>query len=630
MCGIAGCLGPPGHRDELDARIGAMTHTLRHRGPDHGSTYVDAAHGVALGHRRLSVLDRSPAGHQPMVSACGRYVITSNSEIYNFELLRRQLEGRGHSFRGRSDTEVLLAAVVEWGVWGALERCNGMFAFALWDRESNALHLARDRFGEKPLYYGWAGQSFVFGSELNALRAHPSFVGEIDREALAIYLSTSCVPAPFTIYENVFKLLPGHALTVRGHGARPEPRSFWSPRAVAEHGAADRFRGSFEDAAEELDALIDDAVAMRMHADVGVGAFLSGGVDSSSVVAAMQRSRTTPVRTFAIGFADHELDEAAHAKAVAHHLGTDHTELYVTPRMALDVIERLPNLYDEPFADSSQIPTAVISTLARTQVTVALSGDGGDELFGGYPTFSQAEHVWHRMARVPRPLRHALAPVMRALPAAATRRWTSRPQFWSEMFPLDGPESVQATMLSPPASREPVVIGASRPTLPVNTPIARADLPSAMERVMYNKAVDYLPNDILAKVDRASMSVGLEVRAPLLDHRVFEFAARLPLEMKVRDGEGKRVLRAVLHRHVPSNLVDRPKQGFSIPLAHWLRTDFREWATPLLDPSRLRRDGFLRPRPIADRWTEHQSGEHNHARFLWNVLMFQAWLDHYG
>jgi asparagine synthase (glutamine-hydrolysing) len=627
MCGIAGCLGPPEHRDELDAKVAAMVRTLRHRGPDHEGAYVDPARGIGLGHRRLSVIDPSPAGHQPMVSACGRYVVTSNSEIYNFESLRRQLDTRGHCFRGRSDTEVLLAAIVEWGLPGALERFNGMFAFALWDAATNELHLARDRFGEKPLYYGWVGQSFLFGSELKALRAHPSFVGEVDRDALAVYLSTSCVPAPLTIYENTFKLPPGHVLTVRGSRERSEPQEFWSPRAVAERGATDRFQGSFEDAVEELDSLLGDVVTMRMKADVSVGAFLSGGIDSSSVVAAMQRSRTTPVRTFAIGFAHHALDEAAYAKAVAHHLGTDHTELYVTPKMALDVIPRIPELYDEPFADSSQIPTAMISRLARDQVTVALSGDGGDELFGGYPSFIGSTHVWRRMARIPRPLKRVVAPALRRMPAAATRRWTSRPRFWAEMLRLDGPESVHATLMSPQASRESVVIGASRPKLPVDTPYGRADLPSAMERMMYSKTFDYLPSDILAKVDRASMSVGLEVRAPLLDHRVFEFAARLPLDMKVRGTEGKRVLRAALHRHVPPNLVDRPKQGFSIPLADWLRADLREWATPLLDPSRLRDDGFFRPRPIIDRWNEHQAGSQDNAMILWNVLMFQAWLE---
>jgi asparagine synthase (glutamine-hydrolysing) len=351
MCGIAGCLGPPEHRDALEAQVAAMTNRLRHRGPDDDGTYVDPTRGIALGHRRLSVVDRSPTGHQPMASACGRYVLTSNSEIYNFESLRRQLEARGHRFRGRSDTEVLVTAIVEWGLVGALERVNGMFAFAVWDTTTGELHLARDRFGEKPLYYAWMGRNFVFGSELKALHAHASFVGEVDRDAMALFLSTSCVPAPFTIYEHTYKLPPGHVLTVRAGRERTEPRPFWSPRAVAERAAADRFVGSIDDAAEELDSLLDDVVTMKMKADVNVGALLSGGVDSSLVVAAMQRSRTSPVRTFSIGFEHPDFDEAAHAKAVARHLGTDHTELYVTLRW------RSTSSRDFPSSTTSPLPT---------------------------------------------------------------------------------------------------------------------------------------------------------------------------------------------------------------------------------------------------------------------------------
>jgi len=644
MCGICGFLDPRGGttRDELSDTVGGMAACVRHRGPDDGGAWVDEEAGVALGHRRLSIVDLSPLGHQPMQSGGGRYVVAFNGEIYNFPALRRELEGRGHRFRGHSDTEVLLAAVEEWGVEAALRRFVGMFAFALWDRAERALFLCRDRMGEKPLYYGWSGGVFLFGSELKALRAHPRWRGEVDRDALALYLRHVYVPGPYSIYRGIRKLQPGNFLRVTADETAPaEPTEYWSLREAAAAGAADPFTGSDAEAVDALDARLRDAVAQQMVADVPLGAFLSGGIDSSTVVALMQAQSATPVRTFSIGVHDRDYDEAEHARAVAAHLGTDHTELYVTSEDALGVIPRLATMYDEPFADSSQIPTFLVAQMARRDVTVSLSGDGGDELFGGYNRYFVGRRVWNRVRGVPRPLRRAMAGGLAAVPP---RGWDAlngvlparlrQPQLGNRLHKLGHvlaagrPEAIYERLVSEWTSPNDVVRGGREPLTQVTDPARRAPRDDFTERMMYLDALTYLPDDILVKVDRAAMAVSLETRVPFLDHRVVELAWRLPLGMKVRGTQGKWILRQVLDRYVPRELIERPKMGFGIPIQSWLRGPLRDWAEALLDERRLRDEGFFHPAPIRARWREHLAGSAEWQHSLWSVLMFQAWREH--
>ncbi len=670
MCGIAGFIDTPCDKAEAELRatVLGMADALRHRGPDDGGAWVDAAAGVALGHRRLAVIDLSPEGRQPMPSACGRYVIVFNGEIYNFADLRRELAGLGHRFRGHSDTEVMLAAISRWGVEPAVERFNGMFAFALWDRRERRLVLARDRLGEKPLYYGWTGGVFLFGSELKALRAHPAFRGEVDRDALALYLRHNYIPTPYAIYKGVFKLPPGTMLTVdpRNAGAVPEPKPYWSARAAAERGVAEPYPWSEAEAADELDGRLREAVRLRMVADVPLGAFLSGGIDSSTVVALMQAQSGRPVKTFSIGFREAGYDEAEHARAVARHLGTDHTELYVTPEEAMAVIPRLPALYDEPFSDSSQIPTFLVSELARRHVTVSLSGDGGDELFGGYGRYLLCRDLWRRIGWLPAAGRRAVAAALAAvagwMPAVGPRgaaprvpdgarpaprvpdgafvrpdrllsrygrpgRVGDKLRKLAEVLAADSPEALYRRLVSHWKAPDRVVPGAVEPPTALTDRRRWADVPELVARLMYLDTISYLPDDILVKVDRASMGVSLEARVPLLDHRLVEFAWRLPLAMKIRDGQGKWLLRQVLYRYVPKELVDRPKMGFGVPIGAWLRGPLRDWAESLLDERRLRQEGYFDPRPIREKWMEHLSGKHDWQYYLWDILMFQAWLE---
>ena len=654
MCGITGFVDFRNNTlEEWQHVLTKMTNTLIHRGPDASGIWLDEYAGVGLGHRRLAIVDLSPTGRQPMVSASERYIIVFNGEVYNFLKLRQELERPSSPltinhlpFTGNSDTEVMLAAIEQWGLEGAVKRFVGMFAFALWDRKERVLHLVRDRLGVKPLYYGWLGRVFVFGSELKALKAHSEFCGEIDRGVLALMLRHNCIPAPYSIYKGIYKLPPGHILTLNRADTQSEPvlTAYWSAKAVAENGVANLFAGSEIEAAEHLDTLLRDAVKLRMLADVPLGAFLSGGIDSSTVVALMQAQSERPVKTFSIGFHEQGYNEAEHAKAVAKHLGTDHTELYVTPEQAMAVIPKLPALYDEPFSDSSQIPTFLVSELARQHVTVSLSGDGGDELFGGYNRYFWGQSIWQKVGWMPRGLRGAAAKAMtvlspqtweaifRRLDAVLPEKIKQRNpgdklHKLAEILAVKSPEAMYHGLVSHWKNPAGVVIGANEPPTVLTDCNRWADLPDFTLQMMYLDLVSYLPDDILVKVDRASMGVSLEARVPLLDHRVVEFAWRVPLAMKIRDGQGKWLLRQVLYKYVPKELIERPKMGFGIPVDQWLRGPLRDWAESLLDEARLRREGFFNPLPIRQKWDEHLAGKRNWQYYLWDVLMFQAWLE---
>jgi asparagine synthase (glutamine-hydrolysing) len=650
MCGIAGFLDARARSDQasLESLARRMADAQRHRGPDDAGTWADAAAGIAFGHRRLSIIDLSPEGHQPQLSADGRYVVCFNGEIYNYRSLRADLEQRGHRFRGHSDTSILLACIVEYGVAEALRRFNGMFAFALWDRRDRRLYLARDRLGEKPLYYGRLDDgTFAFASELKAIAAHPSFGGTIDRDALGLYLRHAYVPSPRCIYRGLAQLRPGTFVSVDAtsvaKGIDPRPTAYWSVREAAERGLADRFRGSTEEATEALDMLLRDAVKLRMEADVPLGAFLSGGIDSSTVVALMQAQSSRPVRTFSIGFHDAGFNEADHAKAVAQHLGTDHTELYLRPDDALAVIPRLPFIYDEPFADSSQIPTLLVSELARRHVTVSLSGDGGDELFGGYPRYPITRMLWDGIRWMPAPLRRRVAARSLATPrpvlgaafggmTPALRRLGARGEIGEKLHPAAGLMQLPTgeALYDRLIARWPdgTVLGADLPLLtPATDAAGWPAVDHLVEWMMYVDSVMYLPDDILVKVDRASMSVSLEARVPLLDHRVVELAWRLPLALRLRLGSGKRLLRRVLHRYVPRAMVERPKMGFGVPIGSWLRGPLRDWAESLLDGRRLRDEGLLDAALVRERWDDHVHARRTWDHDLWTVLMLEAWLD---
>ena len=645
MCGITGFLNPGAAGDsELRTRVCRMAEQIVHRGPDDFGAWVDSEVGLALGFRRLAILDLTMEGHQPMLSACGRYAMVFNGEVYNFKAIRQELEPRGHRFRGHSDTEVILAAISQWGVEPAIKKFVGMFAFVLWDRHERALHLVRDRLGIKPLYYGLAAKTFLFGSELKALRAHPDFVSEIDRDALALQMRHSYIPQPYSIYRGIHKLKPGCILTVRASDSPfrplPVPKSYWSAEEVYEEGIASPFKGTEVEARIQLEELLREAVRVRMVADVPLGAFLSGGVDSSTVVALMQAQSARPVKTFTIGFYESNYNEARQAKAVAVHLGTDHTELYVTPDETMAVIPNLPALYDEPFSDSSQIPSYLVSALARQHVTVSLSGDGGDELFGGYNRYFLGDSVWKKV--------RWMGKLGRRLAAWALTRMS--PQTWCRLFAIaDGSLAPQTTpaekvyklveALNANTSQDfyrslvshwnpssEIVLGADEPPTILSDPFKWLMLPEFRQQIMFLDLITYLPDDILTKVDRASMGVSLEARVPLLDHRVVEYAARIPLSMKIREGQGKWLLRQILYRYVPKELIERPKMGFGIPIDDWLRGPLRAWAEDLLHEDRLRREGFLRPEPIRKLWLEHLSGRKNWQNHLWDVLVFQGWL----
>jgi asparagine synthase (glutamine-hydrolysing) len=624
-----------------------MADRLRHRGPDDQGVWADPKAGIALAHRRLSILDLSPAGHQPMLSASGRYVIAYNGEIYNCEQLLQDLrrDNVTVAFRGHSDTEVMLAAFEHWGIETSLERMNGMFAFALWDRRERTLFLTRDRFGEKPLYYGWTGATFLFASELKALRANPEFEGEIDRDALACYLRFNCIPAPYSIYKNISKLFPGTVLCLKD--GKTSLQEFWSLRSCLQSTISQPFHGSIHDAKEELDVLLRDAIKLRMHADVPLGAFLSGGIDSSLVVAMMQAQSTKAVRTFSIGFHEEGIDEANDARAVAKHLGTDHTELYVTSDDAMQLVGRLPEIYDEPFGDSSQVPTLLVSQLARRYVTVSLSGDGGDEVFGGYNRYTWGRRVWNHIDRIPRALRELTAS---AITAFSPQVWDAAfrhvrpvlPDSWQQRNPgyklhklatlmgSVGPMDMYARMASHWFESERVVLGSDRRAPLHMVENLWLELPDFERQAMYLDSITYLPNDILVKVDRATMAFSLEGRIPYLDPRVVDFAWRLPLNMKIRSRQGKWILRQVLYGYVPAKLVERPKMGFCIPLDEWLRGPMREWTEALLEPRWLEQREFFHAGSVRKMWKDHLFGRGAWQFPLWDILMFQLWLQHQG
>lgn len=645
MCGLTGfLLADQRQYGQRDAIVRKMASTLSHRGPDDSGVWIDDR--VALAHRRLSILDLSPAGHQPMRSSSGRYVIVFNGEIYNHLELRKELEASDYvsGWHGHSDTETLLAAISAWGLVSALKKCVGMFAFALWDTHAHELVLARDRLGEKPLYYGWQGDVFLFGSELKALRASPWFEGKIDRNALTLFLRHNYIPAPYSIYEGVSKLLPGTYLALREGRREPSITPYWSAADVAKHGMDAPFDGTDNEAIEELDRLLKRSVAGQMVADVPLGAFLSGGIDSSAVVALMQVQSSRPIKTFTIGFPEIGYNEAGYAKAIAEHLGTEHSELYVSPQDAMEVIPRLPTIYDEPFADSSQIPTHLVAALTRRHVTVALSGDGGDELFGGYNRYFLAMRIWRALERLPGFARTAFARLLTAFkPSAWDRLFQTfavavparlryanagdRLHKLAEFLPVKDVGEVYFDLVSHWKRPEEVVLCGHEPPTALTQPSRRPQFSDFEQCMMYLDLVTYLPDDILAKVDRASMSVSLEARVPMLDHRVVEFAWTLPLSMKIRAGEGKWLLRQVLYNYVPRELIERPKMGFGVPIDTWLRGPLREWAEDLLSEERLKNDGFFNPGPIRTKWFEHVSGKRNWQYYLWDILMFQAWFS---
>ncbi len=625
-----------------------MAGTMVHRGPDDEGIWFDAAAGAGLAHRRLSVIDLSQEGHQPMTSASGRYVIAYNGEVYNFQDIRKSLSAENIRWRGTSDTEVILAAIEARGIETAVKQFVGMFVFALWDKKERVLHLCRDRLGIKPLYYARIPRGVLFGSELKPLHAHPEFNPEIDRDALALFFRHNYIPAPYSIYTDTWKLLPGSILsipadTLRGNRDFPEPVSYWSAGDMAEKGQKYSLQMSSDDAVDQLDALLQDAVKLRLLSDVPLGAFLSGGIDSSTVVALMQAHSSRKVRTFSIGLTEKGYNEADHAKAVADHLGTDHTELYITPEEAMAVIPDLPHLYDEPFSDSSQIPTFLLSKLTRQHVTVSLSGDGGDELFGGYNRYSWGRNISRFTGWMPRGFRkwaaHNLQKIsplawdaiffklMRVLPGSLKLDMPGdRVHKLADVIGMKSPEDMYHSLISHWKAPSRIVRDGSEPLTRITDPDSRASLSDFTHQMMLMDLMTYLPDDILTKVDRASMGVSLEARVPLLDHRIVEFAWQLPLSMKVKGNQGKWILRQVLYQYVPEKLVERPKTGFGIPIDAWLRGPLREWAESLLDETCLRSQGFLNPSPIRAKWDEHLSGRWNWQYHLWDVLMFQAWL----
>jgi len=643
MCGIAGFFSSefPGKRRDMDLLCGSMVDTMFYRGPDGRGVWVDEARGIALGHRRLAILDLSVFGHQPMISLSGRYVIVLNGEIYNFRSIRIELEEKGCVLKSCSDTEVALCAIEQWGFDVALSRFNGMFAFALWDRQEHVLRLARDRIGEKPLYYGKVGKDFVFASELKAFYKHPFFKPEVDRKALALYLQHAYVPAPYSIYNGISKLLPGTVLTIKDcfQNEVLEPTIYWSAQDVVGHGQMNRFQSDEKEAAKQLEVLLKDAVKIRMESDVPLGVFLSGGIDSSLVSALMQEQSTRPIKTFTIGFHEKAYDEAQRAKEIAGYLETEHVDLYVRPQDSLAVIPQLADIYDEPFADSSQIPTYLVSKMTREHVTVALSGDGGDEVFGGYNRYFWGKNIWDNIKWMPLIMRRLGS---KALTLVSPGAWDALGNIVPDRFRLKTVghkiHKIAGILKSDSAhdiyfklasfwNGSSMVIQKDRmsdPDLFAREALS-LDMKDFSEWMMLTDLITYLPDDILVKVDRASMAVGLEARSVFLDHRIVEMAFTLPIDFKIKGYQGKCVLKNILSKHIPKKLFEGPKRGFSIPLDAWLRGPLRDWAEDLLDEKKITQEGFFDPAEIRKKWNEYVSGKRNWQEYIWIILMFQAW-----
>ena len=647
MCGIAGFALKGGFEAELAEREArAMADAIIHRGPDGSGVWTDSQVGIAMAHRRLSIIDLSPTGAQPMISPSGRYVISYNGEIYNHNDIRDELRNAGFEWRGTSDTESLLAGIETWGLEKTLKKAVGMFAFALWDKEKRELSLARDRMGEKPLYYGSNNGRFFFGSELKTFKAHPQFRGEVDRDVVALFLRHNCIPAPYSIYHGIRKLTPGTCLSIPAEkflsADEIEPITYWSLEQVAYQGQSQLFSGTEEEAVNELERLLQQSVNGQSVADVPLGAFLSGGIDSSMVVALMQAGSAKPVKTFTIGFDESGYNEAKHAKAVARHLGTEHTELYVSPEEARDVIPKLPSLYDEPFADSSQIPTSLISQLTRKHVTVSLSGDGGDELFGGYNRYLWTRSIWNATKWLPSPMQGLTS---RMLESLSEKNWDALyglvdfavPKAYkisqagikmhklARVITATNPDLIYRALISHWKSPCRVVPHSQEPDTVLTGEIGGVCAEDIEQRMMLLDGLTYLPDDILVKVDRAAMSESLETRVPLLDHRIVEFAWRVPLKMKIKNGTGKWLLRKLLAKHVPQELFERPKMGFAIPLDSWLRGPLRDWAEDLLSEKRLNEEGVFDASIIRRTWARHLEGKPGVAHQLWDILVYQSW-----
>ncbi|MBM3999087.1 MAG: asparagine synthase (glutamine-hydrolyzing) [Planctomycetes bacterium] len=630
MCGICGWLDA---RDSIAAepsreRIERMARALNHRGPDDRGHWVDADSRVALGHRRLSIVDLSPTGHQPMISRSGRWIIVFNGEIYNHADLRARLESRRVAFRGRSDTEVLVEAIDHWGIATSVERLVGMFAFAVWDRAERALTLVRDRLGVKPLFHARFGSAFLFGSEIKAIRAHPAFAARVDRGAEGLFLAHGYIPSPHTAYDSVHKLPPGTMLRVTADDRLRvgEPDAYWTMRDVVERGRESPFTGPIERAEEELHDRIRDSVRLHMVSDVPVGAFLSGGVDSSTVVAMMRQVATGPVRTFTIGFQESAVNEGEHARKVADHLGTEHVEFTVRPEDALDLIPSLVDQYDEPFGDSSAIPTCLVSRLTREHVKVCLSGDGGDELFAGYDRYARIESTYRQFRSWPAWMRSAIEAVVPRLPGRfMSARWYRRALTLCDLLRAGSPQEMYVLLHTHWRRPQRVMKDGRLPATIFHQPSQWPETENAIESMMFIDAITYLPDDVLTKVDRASMAVGLEARVPLLDHRLVEFAWRLPFAWKRQGEETKIALRRVLARYVPRPMFERGKAGFGIPLSQWLRGPLRDWAESLLDPRALESEGLLDAAAVRRKWREHCDGTSDWSHLIWDLLMWKAW-----
>jgi len=644
MCGIAGFVASPTRKnspERIETIARAMDDSLAHRGPDGHDIWIDPDADVALIHRRLAIVDLTPTGAQPMLSANGRFVITYNGEVYSHLAIRADLEAKGVRFRGHSDTEAMLESIALYGMKATAERLIGMFALAVWDRQERTLTLVRDRVGIKPVYWAKFGELFMFGSELKALRAHPGWSARIKPEAASAFMRHNYIPAPHTIYEGVYKLEPGTILTLRP-GKEPVFEKFWDARQVASAGLAKPLHDDETALIDRMEHLLTDAVGKRMMADVPLGAFLSGGVDSSLVVALMKKANAGAVKTFSIGFEAMAFNEAPYAAAIAKHLGTEHTELTVTAREALEVVPRLAEMYDEPFADSSAIPTYLVSAMTRKYVTVALSGDGGDELFAGYNRYQMASRFHRTLSGVPRALRKMLAA---GITSIGTESWDrlSRLAPKGRLPPLFGDKVHKAAaVLDAPdggalyrrlvSHWEPgeIMPAVTEPKGLLCDSSVRSDFPDLLDRMQFLDLVTYLPDDILTKVDRASMAIALEARVPLLDHRVIELAWQLPHALKIRGGVTKWISRQVLYRHVPRQLIERPKMGFGVPLGDWLKGPLRDWAEHLISEKRLNESGLVNAALVRSRWQEHLSGRRNWQYLLWDVLMFEAWRERWG